>query len=210
MGFVGYRAALDQVINQVGVRKTERVLKELVDEWLTTKEPHIEAAIIPVGAFNPPGPSGAPDIDAEDGTLLFGSGQDEVVSAVTRMPFSWIVGTNIEPFIGWAPTDATTGDVVWELSYKAFNTGDPIPATWQNTITVVDSAEGENYRKLSFGEIVPMVLKRGGVIVFKVTRVATDVRDTYTGDARFYGLSGNYVRNRFGLPEEEFENRLSD
>ncbi len=204
-----YERAINDIINNVGVARTERVLRELLDNWITTRIPKVEASLFPVGAFNPAGSPKPPIIDTTDGTFLFETGKEESVSAVGRMPFSWVVGTNLEPFIGWAPTDETTGNVVWKLSYKAFNTGDPIPADWQNTVTVVAPAEGEVYHKLSFGEIIPQVLETAGVVVFMITRDGTDILDTYGGGARFYGLSANYLQDKFGLSEDQFENQLS-
>ncbi len=139
MATSAYERALNDIINNVGVARTEKVLRELLDNWLTTREYKVESALFPVGAFNPAGSAKPPAVDTTDGTFLFEASKEEVVSTVGRMPFSWVEGTNLEPFIGWAPTDETAGNVVWKLSYKAFNTGDPIPADWQNTIKRIEA-----------------------------------------------------------------------
>jgi hypothetical protein len=61
-----------------------------------------------LGAFGPSGSLRA---------LLFESGKHQEAHVEIQMPHNWKLGSRIYPHVHWTPTNATAGNVVWELEY---------------------------------------------------------------------------------------------
>ena len=160
--------------------------------------------------FNPPGGAlDAPDVSADDGTLLFDDTDVEVAALFVQMPHSWEVGTVIRPHVHWKKTTDAAGDVAWKLEYKVANAGGDFAATYTDLGTFTDTAEGTvdndtaaRHLITGFGEIDMTGYTESCVLIFKLSRVGTDAGDTYAADAAALSFDVHYLVDSLGSTAE--------
>lgn len=155
-----------------------------------------------LGVGNPPGEgleSGFPTLDFDDNN-------EEETFADFFGPLDWDPLSDAEFHLGFfidtAP--ATAANVVFGLEYVSI-TSDGIFAFTGTTIvtTTVPITTGTpaNDKKIHTAFLtVPVAgLIEEGILLIRFFRDATNVADTYTGDARLFDLHIDYIANKLGL-----------
>lgn len=121
--------------------------------------------------------------------LMFdGAGTTEAVNGYKELQHD-IVMNVIKPHIHWFPTDASAGNVKWNLTYTITNVGDAEPA--ETTISVTTTAPGAIQAAVSgFPDIDVSSFTKGAQFSFRIWRNPTDVADTYGADVatKTFGL----------------------
>lgn len=191
---------LSDIVNTCSVKDTRRVLMSLLKEWITLTEPRWDDYTFPAQGLNPPGSTNDPDRDSDDGSLLFDADRDERIVGSGQVPHATNLDSYLHPHVHWIATDDTAGDIVWQLDYKVFNIGDPLPSEW-TSIDVVSPAD--QVHAISYFPEMPLVTaKMSTLIMWRLTRLGTDVRDTYPNDIKFLSFDVHYQKDKFGSVEE--------
>lgn len=101
----------------------------------------------------------------------------------------YMINTPIYPHIHWLPLSKSTGNVVWQLSYryaKAFGQGQTLTGTLTN-ITLIQNANGIIGEHLTTEvddlNTINDISEPDVVLVMSLKRLGSDVRDTFTGSA---------------------------
>lgn len=98
------------------------------------------------------------------------------------LPVSYIPGTEIVPYIHWAPTDSNAGTVVWALEYSWANSGMPAeePIILPRSSTALE--EAYHVTETTFAPISGSGKNAGSAMLFSICRASTDSSDTYADD----------------------------
>ena len=157
----------------------------------------------PATGINPPGLVSDPDIDTNDGTLLFDKASTEIIMGIAQMPHSWKPGL-IEPHIHWQGTDDEAGGVLWRFEYDVADRNSAFSGSWTTIDLVAATHEDENINIVS--DFVPQInLEQYGlscVIKWRVSRIGGDVLDTYDADAKLLEFDIHYQIESIGSGEE--------
>ncbi len=126
----------------------------------------------------------------------------EEVSGVLEIDHDYKEGTDIIPHIHWLPTDASAGNVVWQLEYTILTEGDI--ASTATTINVIDGTNSTAWEQLriSFPTISGTGLTIGDQIFFRLYRDPTNGSDTYGVDAAAATVGFHYQANSLGSTTE--------
>lgn len=131
--------------------------------------------------------AGQPDIQ----TLDFDASTQEYAQFFLPMPKSWNEGTVTAQFI-WSHASTTTNfGVVWQLQGLACGDGDGMAASFGTAVNVSDTGGTSNalYASAETGAItIGGSPAENDVVFFRLSRVATDVADTLSIDARLHGI----------------------
>lgn len=103
------------------------------------------------------------------------------VHGCISVPRGYTSGTELVPFVRWAPAGAGSGDVIWEFEYSAADAGGAFPAA--TTLTITSSAAGALVHQHAAGTAITG-LEPGALVAFSVRRYGASVDDTYN-DAAF-------------------------
>lgn len=160
----------------------------------------------PATLINPTGPVNPPDRSAVNGTLLFDDAAIEICAIIGQMPHSWAQGTGITPHIHWIQADS--GDVKWRFEYVIKNNNTEAPTFPDDytaldvTSTVFPYTSGSLMQITSFGEIDMAGFDDSCVLFMRLSRLANDVADTYSGDAALVEFDIHYRVNSHGSINE--------
>ncbi len=120
--------------------------------------------------------------------LVFDNNLEEEVFAVFEANPLTDTGEDILWHVLWSPSTADTGDVVWAVEFNVVRpeNGELITVA-TSTVKVVDAAGGVVDELQSTGDvtIAGTGAQAGDLIQLRIYRDATDVLDTFTGDAQF-------------------------
>ena len=125
----------------------------------------------------------------------------QTATAVWHVPEDWDTTTDMVIHIHWAPTDATAGDVVWDIDYKSTaSESNEIISGVQRSLSTTDSTQSLQYEHLQTADlIIPAsdlaVLDMIGVCL---SRDTGDVADTYGTGAFAFFLEIIYIANKLG------------
>ncbi len=191
---------LNDIINEVGIAKTEKILSLLAENWFVNNEIRWDDLRFPAQAINPPGAVSDPDRDTTDGTLLFDAGSTEIIMGAAQLPHAWSVGSAIHPHIHWHVGTAATGNVVWKLESKVFGKDEEIPADWTELTMTVAAAKTQTLS--SFDEIDLTGKGISTMMLWRLSRIGGDIADTYIGDAKLFEFDIHYQIDGFGSEEE--------
>jgi hypothetical protein len=122
--------------------------------------------------------------------LPFDAAANEGAMVQIAAPKSWDEGTLAFQIV-WAPADAQTGDVAWEVYATARGDGDAPPTAWEmNVASLTDTANGTagttHVSPEGGGSITGAA--EGDLLNVLVYRNAADAADTYPADAVLKGL----------------------
>lgn len=165
--------------------------------------PRWEDLRFPAQVINPTGAAADPDIDSDDGSLLFDAGGTETIVGMAQLPHGWDAGTGIRPHIHWSPTNTNTGNVYWRLEYEVMN----INGTYTASLTTdnkLDAGDGttEKHQVCGFTEIAMTDFTESCIMKWKVSRIGGDGTDTYDADARLLEFDIHYKVNKLGSLRE--------
>jgi len=132
--------------------------------------------------------------------LLFSASVEEWIYYEWTVPDNYDSGSDIKLRLAWAPTDATTGDVVWAAEYTIVtpNNNETLTATTA-TQTVTDSAEGlaDELLLTDFITISGTGVQTGDVLSMRIYRDAD--ADDYDADAALIHLGLFFQIDRNGV-----------
>ena len=160
----------------------------------------------PVSGINPPGAASDPARDTTDGRLAFSATVDNVIAIQAQMPHAWAEGTAITPHLHWSPTNTNTGNVKWRLEYKISDVDGTFPGSW-TTVDILDAGDGvaDQHQLASFGEIAMSDNHISCMLLIKISRLATDIQDTYNADAKLNEFDIHYLANSLGSNESVYK-----
>lgn len=162
---------------------------------------------MPSTLINPPGLASDPGRDTTDGTLLFAATGQELIFTEAQMPHAWVNGTDIKPHVHWAKTTSAAGDVAWQLEYKHA----PINAVMDASFTLIgpittavftDPDTLDHHLITSFGSVTMTGYNDSHIMLFKLSRMGSDVGDTYGADAKLLSYDVHYQSNSRGSVTE--------
>lgn len=108
---------------------------------------------------------------------------------------------DIKWHILWSPSNTDTGDVIWAIEFNLIrpDSGDLITKATATSV-VVDTASGTVNRLQSTGEITIVAPggQPGDLVQLRIYRDATNITDTYTGDAQFSVVTLLVVADKLG------------
>ncbi len=157
----------------------------------------------PAAAINPVGLGGAAGLSTTGNflaTLLFDASAIEICAGVAQMPHNWKKGTAIHPHIHWTPTTTNVGDVLWQLDYQIAAINGTFSDSY-TTLQVTNSTGGVNNKHFlcEFASInMSAFTGVSAMIMWKISRIANDGADTYTGDARLLEFDFHYEIDKPG------------
>ncbi len=159
---------------------------------------------IDLNIYNIASGSLAPDpiaFEVIPGMRLFGfkdgTATNEIFTTI-ELPHDIVPGTSVRPHIHWCPADSAVGNVKWQLCYSIADDG--VPFSDPVTITAVQATNGlNNYSSKEFSPAIPGTYLQGGTIIaMKLSRIATDELDTYSGIAKLLTLGLHYQSKDVG------------
>jgi hypothetical protein len=144
-----------------------------------------------------------PDFDTTNVGFLFDAGSVETLYLIAQMPHGWKLGSTLYPHVHWEPTTTDTGNVYWRLEYKWTSIGETEPGSW-TTLNVLDAGDGTalKHQIVSLGTMVGTGQTLSSIISMKLSRVANDGTDTYTGEALLKEFDIHYEMDTLGSREE--------
>jgi hypothetical protein len=163
----------------------------------------------PATAINPPGAVADPDVDVEDGCLLFAPNATEQIAIVVQMPHEWKEGTYIVPHVHWTKTTSAAGQVLFKLEYQIAGPGEVFPGTWtelaSNSLSVIslpDLDTANQHLITDFGQMDMIGYRISAMIKFRLSRVGGDALDTYPADAKVLEFDCHYQVDSNGSRQE--------
>lgn len=162
----------------------------------------------PSAAINPPGAASDPGVDPNDGMYVFDSTGVEVLFIQQQLPHGWKQGSNVRPHIHWAKTSDAAGTVAWKLEYKLCAVGAVYPAAFTSLGIVSVPEQGllstQAHVVTAWGDIdLSAYANTTSLMIFyKLSRVPTDLSDTYGADAKMFEFDTHYLRDCAGTIHE--------
>lgn len=153
---------------------------------------------------------------------IFENNKDQSVYFGVQMPHAWLQGSDLGAHVHWT-TNGATGPyaspaplgtkVVWSMEYQWVNIGENFSTSTNNTISGFTPLTTSNINadnSLAVGEhaITPIGTISGtgknfsSVLVCRVTRLGSDVNDTYTGAVALLSIDFHYQIDSFGTSNE--------
>jgi hypothetical protein len=129
-------------------------------------------------------------IDGRISTLSFDSSTFHGTGFSFRLPNDYLDGTDLKPYIVWAPADATSGTVVWYLDHLYAAVGGVLPSSTTESVTVDAPETSEELARKDMTDIPGSTFVRGGIVTGKVSRDGTS--DTYANNALLLGVGFEY------------------
>lgn len=130
--------------------------------------------------------------------IRFDAGGNSQMRCSFPVPDDWIVGTDVNIETYWSPSDATTGDVDFDLLYAGHGVGDTIaPVDFIDTIpgttyeTVAANTELQIYELTA--DVAGANIAVDEMVNFRFRRSPADAGDTYTGDINIHMMRISYT-----------------
>lgn len=141
------------------------------------------------------GPTGQPvlePISPRTMAMAFDPSTPQYLHFSVQMPHGYVPGTDLRPYVQWAPENAIAGNVVWSLDATWTNVNEIIGAETLFTGVSASSAAGKklNYVELLgpsgnaiFNGKTSPIKNFSSVLTCRIFRDSGNVNDTYTGKA---------------------------
>lgn len=170
--------------------------------WDLEENPRWEALVIPTAAMRIGG-SAVPDFGTLTGVLqtyLFDSSVQESLHFSAVIPRGYQEGSAIKPYVNWCSTTTSSGSAKFELVYAWANTGSAMAA---HTLTAADAITASYIpHASSLGSIDGTGRQIGSVLIGRLSRLSSDVSDTYSYDVGVFALELRYERDADGSRRE--------
>ena len=135
-------------------------------------------------------------------TWLFSKTLENSVDFPVQMFHKYKEGTDIYPHVHWAPMDADTGIVVWELEYEWVNFEGAFTGT--TTIEVEDAGDGTSKKHQI--AVLPTISGTGmtmsSILMCRLSRLGNDGDDTYDNTAALLHADFHYEIDQPGSDQE--------
>ena len=141
------------------------------------------------------GPS-APDLTIFQSNIQLytfdGASTLEETNGVFEVMHDYKEGTDIRPHVHWAPINANTGNVKWQIEYTICNVNGTFPAN--TTISAIGAASGalKHIATETSAVISGTNIKIGDMLAFRIFRDPADAQDTYGSDAFLLSVGMHY------------------
>lgn len=126
----------------------------------------------------------------------------------------YMINTPIYPHVHWLPLSNSTGNVVWQLSYKyakAFGQGEVLTGTL-STITLIQNANGITGEHLTTEvddlHTINGISEPDIVLVMSLKRLGSDVRDTFAGSVAALFVDLHYMSDMDHTPNKRPDFRV--
>ena len=126
----------------------------------------------------------------------------EQVFFTIQMPHSYKLGTTIHPHVHWAPTTASTGDVVWQLEYAMADINGTISSETLITATDAASTVAWQHQYADVGNLTSTFSDVSGIIMGRLYRDPSDGDDTFGNDAAFLEFDVHFEIDTVGSRAE--------
>jgi len=129
-------------------------------------------------------------INGRLGALGLDNASTEGLGFSMRLPNDYVKGTDLKPYIVWAPSNAGTGTVLWYIDYSILTEGTAVPAA--TTIQTTANASGTTHQveREEMTDITGTSFTRGDILLGTISRVGGS--DTYGADALLLGVGFEY------------------
>lgn len=118
-----------------------------------------------------------------------------------ELPNSYRDGTDLKPFLRWAPSSAAAGAVAWELEVASGGDGDAITTSTTESATSTAPGVSHQVTRADFDDIDGDDLVRGSVLSCRLSRLGGAAGDTYAADAFALTVGFKYQSDGIGSPE---------
>lgn len=111
------------------------------------------------------------------------------------IPSDWVNGTDIIAKIFWSPSDASSGNVKWRISYKVITSNLDAVDEAKTTVSVTQAAPGVINRLVNTGNslVIPSVnISADDILIINVEREYS-ATDTFSAIARMHLVRLEYV-----------------
>jgi len=171
--------------------------------WDLEENHRYESVSIPATALKASA-SGAPDFGSLTGliqTYLFDNSAVESLYFSAQVPRSYREGQPITPYVNWCATTTTaSAAIVWEIIYAWANEGSALSAVTLTAATSCTSSLIVTSTTLS--AISGNDKEIGSILIGRLSRLSSDVRDTYSYDVGVLSLEFRYPKDAHGSRRE--------
>ncbi len=124
----------------------------------------------------------------------FDAAADESVSTTFELPADWVPGTGLGVYYRWAAATATSGNVLWYITFTSIIDGESIDKAVAYNPSGTSAASGTARARVTSGNLgIPAAyLQAGGSNRIRVARLGSFAVDTMTGDALLLGVLIEY------------------
>lgn len=150
-----------------------------------------------VTAFVPS--SGSPPTLTAYGNIenyAFSASATNTAYGTVTLPGRYIDGTDLWPFIRWAPSNTSTNNCVWEINYRTQPEGTAYGVGLDVDVDMTQAGGGSALaHQIAEGSsaIDGDSFKSGDVITFAVTRYGADPGDAFTGVAHLLSAGFHFL-----------------
>ena len=155
---------------------------------------------VTIAGLKVPGTKPAEFVDwGINGGLEFSDGTDDTAVTTIRLPQDMDKSVAPDYKIGFA-SDATSGDVVWQLEYLYVGPNEDTTASAQETLTVTKTISATS-DGLTVATVSGMDLPSDTdqLLILRIKRLGADANDTIADDAILLGTGLNYTVNKLGV-----------
>lgn len=115
-----------------------------------------------------------------------------------RLPNDYRDGTDVSPFLEWAPTDTNTGNCLWSLTLAPAADGETMAAAAALTELSAGPGTANKVERVEFDDVDGDDFVRGTVIAGRIARMGADGTDTYSAASVMFGVGFKYRREGVG------------
>lgn len=137
---------------------------------------------------------------AIDGNLTgvgFPHSSDEYVQIEGRLPNNYRDGSDVVPYLVWAPSNTNTDDCLWSFEYAFAADGSLFSATSETKADAGGGTAGAG-QLVEFTTITGTALRKGDNVLMRFGRVGADGDDTFSGVAILLGVGLAYPVESIG------------
>lgn len=135
--------------------------------------------------------------------LAFDKSQDNAVSFNMQLSHKYKLETEIEFHIHNTPSDDTAGDIYWSLSVSRADIGEdfPMPSVYY-AIQTININEADKHLLFEISENIGTASGLSSVALLTLTRIGTNVTDTYNNDVYLVALDAHIELDTIGSRTE--------
>jgi len=182
-------------------QELERIEAHLAQLDLS-ENPRWESLTIPAHTMKA-GATAVPDFGVVTGVLqtyLFDSTAQESLHFSAVVPRGYREESNLKPYVNWCPTTTSSGSVKFELVYAWADTGSTLASLTLTAAQAVSLSYAPTATAL--GTIAGAGRHIGSVLIGRLSRLSSDVSDTYSYDVGVIALELRYERDADGSRRE--------
>lgn len=122
------------------------------------------------------------------------------LQAVIKLPNDFKPGTDLKPFMEWAPATGGTGNVFLRFTAWLVSSGEVIASSYDEPATAAVPGMQDQLTRTLFPSLSGA--EKGDTLLLSVARTGTHVNDTYTGSIGIVTFGVQYQREGSGYEQE--------